>query len=225
MFTGIVETIGGIKSLAEANQVKTLVIDAPAIMDDVKVDDSIAVNGVCLTVVEHDQTSFTVQAVPETLRRTNLGLLEKGSSVNVERAMLPTTRIGGHFVQGHVDGVAQIRKIEQEGAAKLIYFECSVGAEQCLRPLNSVKHSRPKRILQSNISEIAFSDAPCIINKGFITVDGMSLTVIESTKEGFNLTLIPHTQAVTIASDYQVGDVVNVEFDILGKYISRRGFA
>ena len=195
MFTGIVETIGVIKSIVEHDQIKTLVIAPQKSLDDLKVDDSIAINGICLTVVACDAQQFTVQAVPETLRKTNLGQLQISSQVNLERSMLPTTRMGGHFVQGHVDGVGVIAKIENEGEAKLLtVIPAKAGIQE---------------------------NANLAVDKGYITVDGMSLTIIKADEHGFSLTLIPHTQAVTIAKHYQVEDRVNIEFDVLGKYIQK----
>jgi len=189
MFTGIVEAVGVVKDICTQNELKRLQIYAPSIMSDLRVNDSVAVNGVCLTVVACDKESFSVQAVPETLRKTNLGLLQENNWVNLERPLLPTSRMGGHFVQGHIDDTAKILEILPEGAAWLVKF------------------SVPKQLRRY------------LVNKGFVAIDGMSLTIIEVSEHEFNITLIPHTQQVTIAKNYQVGTVVNIEVDILAKYI------
>ena len=191
MFTGIVETIGTVQDIQTHHELKRLQIFAPAIMQDVHVNDSIAVNGVCLTVIACDAQSFTVQVVPETLRKTNLGLLQLNFLVNLERSLLPTSRLGGHFVQGHIDDTAKILSMKSEGDAWLVQF------------------SLPKSLCKY------------VVNKGFVAIDGMSLTVIEAHADEFTVTLIPHTQQITIAGNYREGTVVNIEVDILAKYIER----
>ena len=191
MFTGIVECIGIVKDIPTQNELKRLQIFAPSIMQDVNVNDSVAVNGVCLTVIARDSENFSVQPVPETLRKTNLGSLPVNAAVNLERSLLPTSRLGGHFVQGHIDDTAKIVSIVREGAALLVKF------------------SLPKSLRKY------------LVDKGFIAIDGMSLTIIEAHEDWFTVTLIPHTQQITIAGNYQEGTVVNIEVDILAKYSER----
>ncbi len=189
MFSGIVEMTGTVTAITEANQVWRYRIEAPGLLNDVKQGDSIAVNGVCLTVVAFNESWFEIEIVPETQRKTNLGYLVVDSQVNLERSITASQRIGGHFVQGHVDAVGEIESLQTEGDAWLL------------------KISLPKSL------------AIYVVPKGFIAVDGMSLTVIEAAKDYFTLTLIPHTREITTAAEYQIGSVVNLEVDMLGKYV------
>jgi len=159
--------------------------------DDLKVDDSISVNGVCLTVTGRQDHCLEVTAVPETLRLTNLKFLSPNSRVNLERAMRLQDRISGHCMQGHVDACADILDIYHEGAALL------------------VKVATPPVL------------ANYIVNKGYIALDGMSITVIHADKHAFTVTLIPHTQKITIASEYSIGTAINIEVDVTGKYIEK----
>jgi riboflavin synthase len=191
MFTGIVETTGLIHSIAGDERLITISFTVSLDFSDVKIGDSIAVNGVCLTVTQKNNDLFSVQVVPETLRKTNLGKLRTDDPVNLERSMMASTRIGGHFVQGHVDGVAEIIKIEKEGEALLLYLN-----------------------VPSHLSHY-------IIDKGFIAVDGMSLTVISIKKNEVLITLIPHTQAVSVARYYDVGRLLNIEVDMMAKMIEK----
>jgi riboflavin synthase len=188
MFTGIVEEIGKILHVIDTHLGKRFYIQAARVLIGVKVGDSIAVNGTCLTVVEFDQKGFWVDVVAETLRCTNLGLLATNGRVNLEAALTLQKPLGGHLMQGHIDGTGKILSIESEGDARLL------------------KISFPKKI------------RPYLVNKGFIAIDGMSLTVIDVTDEYFTLTLIPHTQEVSIAGGYRVGQQVNLEGDIMAKY-------
>ncbi len=189
MFTGIVEEIGIIKTIVAVLLGKRFFIEAQAVLTDLHIGDSIAVNGACLTVTEFNQQGFWVEAVAETLRLTNLGHLHEGSGVNLERSMTLQKRLGGHLLQGHVDATGTITAIRPEGQALLI----TVAFPAALRKY--------------------------MIKKGYIGFDGMSLTLIDVHPTEFTLTLIPHTQDVTIARDYQIGQVINLEVDMLAKYI------
>ena len=191
MFTGIVEEIGVVKAMDAGR----LTIGASAVVSDVSVGDSIAVNGACLTVTEHDASSFAVDVVPETLRRTNLGALTAGSRVNLERSMPASGRFGGHMVQGHVDGTGVVRSISADGDALMMAFEASPWVMRY------------------------------VVEKGFIAVDGTSLTIVHCDNFSFSVTLIPHTQANTVLGDKRVGDSVNLEADIVAKYVERLALA
>lgn len=191
MFTGIVEEIGAVKAMDAGR----LTIGASAVVSDVSVGDSIAVNGACLTVTEHDAASFAVDVVPETLRRTNLGALTAGSRVNLERSMPASGRFGGHMVQGHVDGTGVVRSISADGDALMMAFEASPWVMRY------------------------------VVEKGFIAVDGTSLTIVHCDNFSFSVTLIPHTQANTVLGDKRVGDSVNLEADIVAKYVERLALA
>ena len=187
MFTGIVEEVGTVKAVEEGG----LVIGASEVLSDVKVGDSIAVNGACLTVTTYDESGFSVDVVPETLRRTNLGELTAGSPVNLERSMPAYGRFGGHMVQGHIDGTAAIRSIESEGDALMVIFDA------------------PTSIMRY------------LVEKGFIAVDGASLTIVNCDNFSFSVTIIPHTRENTVFKSKKVGDSVNLEVDIMAKYIER----
>ncbi|MGL4464649.1 MAG: riboflavin synthase [Planctomycetia bacterium] len=191
MFTGLVEAVGTVTATAADADGRLLTIAAPGVTDAAAqaVGDSIAVNGCCLTVVDRTADgAVRFQAGPETLRCTNLGALTVGSTVNLERAMLPTTRLGGHLVQGHVDGVGRVRSRETRGEWEFVWFD--VG------PL-----------------------AAHLLPKGSVAVDGVSLTVVETTTDAFSVMLIPHTQTATTLGSRRIGDVVNLETDVLGKYV------
>ena len=185
MFTGIVEEIG----TAGALDNNRLVIRASRVMEDLKMGDSIAVNGACMTVVEMDGGSFGVDVSPETLRRTSLGKLETGHKINLERPLAVSDRLGGHMVQGHVDATARITSIRTEG-------DCFI-----------FRVSNPKRL------------SPYIVEKGFIAVDGISLTVVKKSESSFTLSIIPFTLQNTNLQDKVAGDRVNLEADILAKYV------
>lgn len=192
MFSGIVETIGKILQIELINGCKQFTIAPNIKLDDLHIGDSIAINGVCLTITEFTSTNFKVTAVPETLRLTNLDQLIEQQPVNIERSLLPTTRLGGHFVQGHVDGTGKILAITSD-------------------------HS------DAWLVKIGLADSLMIylVNKGFVTIDGMSITIIHVSSDYFTVTLIPHTQAVTIANQYNVGNLVNIEVDMMAKYIEK----
>ena len=187
MFTGIVEDVGKIKDLID----NKIVISSELVVSDIKLGDSICINGVCLTVISFDKKSFSVEAVPETLRRTNLGVLEIESLVNLERSMPPDGRFGGHFVQGHIDSTGVVRSIEPDGSAEMISFD---------------------------VSDLIMK---YIVEKGFVCVDGTSLTVVDCTDDGFSVTLIPHSRANTKFRELKVGDTVNLEPDIVAKYVEK----
>lgn len=192
MFNGIVEAIGRVTEIIQHGDGIGLSIATDMNCADIKIGDSVSVNGVCLTLTACETHHLFATAVPETLRVTNLGHLVVGSEVNLEKSLAANARIGGHFVQGHVDAVAKILTLDREGERTLL-----------------VKISMPQAL------------SKYIVNKGYITIDGMSITVIQSTPEWFSVTLIPHTQHVTIAKHYQVGSYVNVEVDSLGKYVEK----
>ena len=191
MFTGIVEEVGKIRSADPAH----LIIDAATVMGGMKVGDSICVNGTCLTVTtfggNSEGGSFTLDVVPETLRRTNLGELLAGHAVNLERSMPADGRFGGHIVQGHVDGTGKVISIQADGEASLITFDA------------------PPTIMRY------------VVEKGFITVDGASLTVVDCGQKSFRVTIIPHTRDNTVFCYRNVGDTVNLEADIIAKYTER----
>ena len=187
MFTGIVEEIGNVKSSGSGR----ITFAAKAVIDGTKPGDSIAVNGVCLTVISLTATSFSVDIMPETLRRTNLGMLHSGDKVNLERAMPVGGRFGGHFVQGHVDGTGKISAARAEGNALILKFDAL------------------KEIMRY------------IVEKGFIAVDGVSLTVVECNPTSFSVSLVGITQAETTLGGRKAGDIVNLEVDILAKYVDK----
>lgn len=190
MFSGIVETIGTILSIEVLQGCKQFTIASHLAFDDIHIGDSIAVNGVCLTVTEFTEQYFKVTAVPETLRMTNLKALIPHQLVNLERALSVGDRIGGHSMQGHVDDIGHILKIEADHSDAWL-----------------VTISIPNRL------------AKYLIPKGYIALDGMSITVIDVMPDHFTVTLIPHTQRVTIAHQYQLETPINIEVDMMGKYI------
>ena len=187
MFTGLIEELGVISSISQTD----IWIESSIVMDDLGVKDSISVNGACLTVVSIEKNLFKVNVVPETLRRTDLGDLSVGDKVNLERSAQLGGRLGGHIVQGHVDGTAQITAYVKEGSAWLIDFEIS-----------------------KNLSRY-------IVEKGFVCVDGASLTVVNCDENTFTIALIPYTRDNTVLGYKGVGNSVNIETDIIGKYIEK----
>ncbi|MBQ1971099.1 MAG: riboflavin synthase [Treponema sp.] len=191
MFTGIIEEIGTIKSINSNGISSQLCINANKILEDTKIGDSIAVNGVCLTVTSIKSNLFTADVMAETLRRSNLGSLIPQSKVNLERAMPANGRFGGHIVSGHIDGTGTIVETKPEGNAVWIKINCSD---------NLLKY---------------------IIHKGSITIDGISLTVAKVTDSDFSVSIIPHTAANTTLLQKKSGDVVNLENDVVGKYIEK----
>ncbi|CUM67893.1 uncharacterized protein PRCAT00005604001 [Priceomyces carsonii] len=204
MFTGIVELIGTVvkyeevdETAAGGNGVSITIEDCAAILDDVHLGDSISTNGVCLTVTDFnkERTWFTVGVSPETLRRSNLGNLHKGSKVNLERAVSGHTRLGGHVVQGHVDTMATITKKEPDGNSIVFTFK--------LRDADFIKY---------------------IVEKGFIAIDGTSLTVtnVDDQNFQFSIMLVSYTQQKVILPQKSVGDTVNIEVDLTGKLIEKQ---
>ena len=187
MFTGIVEDLGTVGSIKSG----VLIVDASLVLEDLDVKDSICVNGACLTVTELTGTGFQVDVVPETLRRTNLGELTSGSKVNLERSLQMGGRLGGHIVQGHVDGTGEISSIEEDGDAYLYSFTVSPELSRY------------------------------IVQKGFICVDGISLTVVDCADDEFMVTLIPYTREHTVLGTKSEGNKVNLEADIMAKYIEK----
>jgi riboflavin synthase len=191
MFTGIVEAVGRVTEVEGLDGGRRCVIDSPSVAEGLKIGDSVAVQGACLTAAAVAQGSFTVEMVSETLARTTLGGLVVGSVVNLERAMPAAGRFDGHIVQGHVDGVGSIVSIEDPGTGSRITVKC------------------PPELMRY------------IVDKGSVTVDGVSLTVADLQSDAFVIALIPHTLAVTTFGSLQPGDSVNLEVDILSKYVER----
>lgn len=191
MFTGIVEEVGQIAELDVRPGLTRLRIAAGAITDGLALGESVAINGTCLTVVEHETGQFQVEATPETLRRTNLGELRVGDGVHLERSLRAGDRIGGHFVQGHVDAVGTIAGQQPEGESLVATF------------------SAPPEVMRY------------VAPKGSIAVDGVSLTVVDVRDGAFTVALIPHTLGVTLLGKKPVGARVNLEADMLAKYVAR----
>ena len=190
MFTGIVEEIGTVKKIARG-QKAYLEIQADRIFSDIHIGDSIAVNGVCLTVTGFSGKVFTADVMNETFSRSSLGSLKAGSHVNLERAMSANGRFGGHIVSGHIDGTGKIINIKKDGNA--VWYKISASE-------NIIKYT---------------------VEKGSIAIDGISLTVARVEKDNFSVSIIPHTSEETILSEKKVGDTVNLENDIIGKYVER----
>lgn len=191
MFTGIVEEMGAVTALDKTLAGTRMTILASTVMSDLKIGDSVSVNGTCLTVVSKGERDFSVEVSPETLSVTTLGHLTAGAPVNLERAMKLNERIGGHLVAGHVDGVGTIRSRHQEGNA--IFFTIEA----------------PQEILRY-----------CVV-KGSVTIDGISLTINDVSNNGFSVAIIPHTAKVTTLGLKQVNETVNLESDLIGKYVER----
>jgi len=190
MFTGIIETLGKIHRLRKEGGNLHITVSSP-ITKELKIDQSISHNGVCLTVVKKEDPYYTVTAIDETLKKTNLSELKEGQLVNLERAMVMGSRLDGHLVQGHVDQTAICRKIVRNDGSWMFTFEYD-----------------PKF---NNIT----------IEKGSITVDGVSLTVVNSEKNAFSVAIIPYTYEHTRFRNYEIGTIVNLEFDVIGKYVAR----
>ena len=185
MFSGIVEEIGTINNLVNS----VLTIHAEKVLTDIKLGDSIAVNGTCLTVVNFTESKFSVDLAPETLRRTTFGDLNPGDTVNLERALSANDRFGGHMVQGHVDATGRVISIRDEGDSSIFRI------------------SNPKRL------------KPYLVEKGFIAIDGISLTIVKALTSSFTLSVIPYTRINTNLRDQRIGGKVNLEVDILAKYV------
>ena len=189
MFTGIIEEVGHVKSLHRGAKSFTLEVEAEKVLEGTVVGDSIATNGVCLTVTSLTGHGFTADVMPETVNRTALGELVSGSSVNLERALSLQTRLGGHIVSGHIDGTGRITDRRQDDTALWLTVECE------------------SKLLRY------------IIEKGSVTLQGVSLTVARVDERSFAVSLIPHTQAATTLHQAKVGDLVNIENDIIAKYV------
>jgi riboflavin synthase len=191
MFTGIVEELGTVAAIDVNAAGGRLTLEAPKVSDGLTVDESVATNGVCLTAVAVNGSTFEVDLAPETLSRTNLGRLEQGDRVCLERSVTLATRMGGHLVQGHVDGTATITKNQPEGIQRSIRFEADPGIVRYIVP------------------------------KGFVALDGVSLTVVDCDDTSFSIALIPHSAEMTTLGFKGVGDAVNVEVDMIAKYVER----
>jgi riboflavin synthase len=191
MFSGIVEALGTITEVRREPPGCKLFVREPRVVSEIKVADSVSINGCCLTVVEVAGGTMAFDAGPETLARTNLGELVPGSRVNLERALRVGDRLGGHFVSGHIDATGTLLERRDEGSWSFFWFQV------------------PKRLSQQMAS------------KGSIAVDGVSLTIVDSEPERFSVALIPYTLAVTTLGPLQVGGRVNLETDILAKYVER----
>ena len=189
MFTGLVEEIGTIKECKSIPDGKEAWIEGHIVVDDLKKDDSISCSGICLTVVETENQHFKVQLVNETLNKTTAKSWNNGTKLNLERALLPTSRMGGHFVQGHVDGTVEILNIIPMDNSAIWHFSLSENLQSFL------------------------------VDKGSICLDGISLTIVEKFDNYFTVALIPHTLSVTTWGQKRVNDLVNIEVDIMAKYI------
>ena len=187
MFTGIIEEVGKVSSVPAGS----LVIAAGEVLSEMKCGGSIAVNGVCLTVTSFTANSFSVDVMPETLKRTNLGLLSAGDMVNLERPVTLGGQMGGHLVQGHVDDTARVASVVREGEATLIKFEAS---PEVMR---------------------------FVVEKGFITIDGISLTIASREANSFQISVVDYTRQHSTLGARQVGDLVNLEVDIIAKYVEQ----
>ena len=191
MFTGLIEELGKVQSLTGSGESYRLTVGAKKVLQDLAIGDSVAVNGACLTVVEKTSNSFTVDVMPETARRTVIGTLHVGEGVNLERTLRFGDRLEGHLVAGHVEGVGRILHRQEDGNAVVFRIGCD----------KSLTHY--------------------IIEKGSVAVDGISLTVTAVEENSFSVSVIPHTAAVTTLGFKRVGDKVNVETDLIGKYIEK----
>lgn len=191
MFSGIVEEMGTLLAITRSGNSARLKIGAKKVLEGVQLGDSIAVNGICLTVTDYSEESFSADVMHETMNRSSIGRQSRGGHVNLERALRADGRFGGHIVTGHVDGTGEIAAIQRDENA----IRYKVAAEQKL--LNGV------------------------VEKGSIAIDGISLTVTEVTKSHFSVSVIPHTIKHTILSQKKVGDIVNLETDYIGKYVAK----
>jgi riboflavin synthase len=190
MFTGIIEFLGDVVELREEKENLHITMQTP-LAKELKIDQSVAHNGVCLTVVDISDEQYTVTAIKETLEKSNLGALSKGDLVNLERCMKMGGRLDGHIVQGHVDATAELQTINEEGGSW--YFRFSYP--------NKFSH--------------------LMVPKGSVTINGVSLTVVDAEKDWFSVAIIPYTYEHTNFHRLKVGDKVNIEFDVIGKYVER----
>ncbi len=191
MFTGLIEEVGVLSGISKGSRSCILTIQARTVLEGSRIGDSIAVNGVCLTVTELGATYFTADVMAETLDRSGLGTLGQGSRVNLERAMPADGRFGGHIVSGHIDGTGRIIAIERDDTA--VWYTVAASGS----------------ILRY------------IVEKGSITIDGISLTVAKVSDADFKVSIIPHTQGVTTLHERKTGDCVNLECDVIGKYVEK----
>lgn len=191
MFTGIIEELGIIKKIEHKSNVVTLTIYANKILDGTHLGDSISTNGVCLTVTNIGKETFNVDMVKETLHRTTMKTLKIGAIVNLERALTLSTRLGGHMVSGHIDGTGVIERITNEG-----------------QTLNLTIKTDPHLLKY-------------MIEKGSVALDGISLTIVEVTAHTFTVSIIPHTQSMTTLTQKKVHDTINIECDLIGKYVEK----
>lgn len=191
MFTGLIEEIGSVRRVVSGTEWGSIAIGCKEILPGTKIGDSIAVNGVCLTVTTLQRDGFTADVMAETLRRSDLGSLRQGDPVNLERAMPANGRFGGHIVAGHVDATGTLAKKKKEGNATVLTISAS-----------------PQTLYE-------------IVEKGSIAIDGVSLTVVSVDDAGFSVSIIPHTGGQTILLDKKTGDPVNLETDVIAKYIRR----
>ncbi|MGA2193292.1 MAG: riboflavin synthase [Nitrospirota bacterium] len=191
MFTGIIEELGTVKSVVKGKDSARVKVLAPEISGGLSIGDSVAVNGVCLTVVELPEKSFSADVMAETLRMTNIGVLRPGDRVNLERPLRPSDRMGGHMVSGHIDGKGVIKSVVREDIASVF----TISAPECVMRY--------------------------IISKGSIAIDGISLTVVDFGGDSFRVSIIPHTLKLTTLGIKNAGDTVNLESDLVAKYIER----
>ncbi|MEK6682243.1 MAG: riboflavin synthase [Nitrospirota bacterium] len=191
MFTGIIEELGTVKDIKKGTKGARLTINAKVVLEGARIGDSITVNGVCLTAVRVTENSFEVDIAPETLKKTNLGEFKNGARVNLERALRLSDRLGGHLVTGHIDAAGVIKEKRKEGNSYRFFIEA------------------PKEILRY------------VVQKGSVAIDGISLTVVDVTDRLFSAAIIPHTMSVTTLGIKGVGDTVNLETDIIGKYVEK----
>lgn len=191
MFTGLIEEVGTVRSVERQTAFQRLEIASNLPLDGTAVGDSISINGACQTVVARADDSFLVESVEETLRRTNLGSLDPGDAVNLERSMRADGRLGGHVVLGHVDGVGSLRRFERDGENRILEIEMPVELRRF------------------------------VAGKGSVAVDGISLTVVEVSETFFTAAIIPHTLRNTNLSRRRAGDAVNLEIDVLARYVAR----
>ena len=191
MFTGIIEEIGIVKTFKELQKSALIEVECKKVLEDTKIGDSIAINGVCQTVVKMDSNSFSAEVSLETLNVTNFKELKKGSEVNLERALTLNSRLGGHMVSGHVDGICKLSDVTKQNDFYVLAFNANEG------------------ILKY------------IINKGSVTINGISLTIAKLTQTGFELAIIPHTYENTNLKSLKIGQKVNIENDLIAKYVEK----
>lgn len=191
MFTGLIEAIGTITAVVNRNSSHQITLSAPEFSKDISPGDSIAVNGVCLTAISSSTSSFVIDASPESLRRSNLGNLRSGSKIHLEKALRAGGRLDGHIVQGHVDGMGTLSQLRTEGNSTILAFNCD------------------KDLLSQ------------MVLKGSVAIDGVSLTISALHMSEFEVTLVPFTRQKTLLASKKIGHKVNIETDILGKYVTR----